>query len=66
MKVSQVWSSRESFIKKERTTPLTDAHSHPTIGAVGLTEPQAREKYGDDVKIYKSKVSVPLVDNQAD
>lgn len=29
--------------------------SHPTIGSVGLTEPQAREKYGDDkVKIYQS------------
>ena len=29
--------------------------SHPTIGAVGLTEPAARKKYGDDkVKIYKS------------
>jgi glutathione reductase (NADPH) len=28
--------------------------SHPTIGTVGLTEPQARAKYGDSVKIYKS------------
>ncbi|EIW85480.1 glutathione reductase [Coniophora puteana RWD-64-598 SS2] len=29
--------------------------SHPTIGTVGLTEPEARKKYGDDkVKIYKS------------
>lgn len=28
--------------------------SHPPIGTVGLTEPQAREKYGDAVKIYKS------------
>jgi len=27
---------------------------HPTIGTVGLTEPQARAKYGDSVKIYKS------------
>ena len=25
--------------------------SHPTIGTVGLTEPEAREKYGDKVKI---------------
>lgn len=25
--------------------------SHPPIGTVGLTEPQAREKYGDAVKI---------------
>lgn len=29
--------------------------SHPTVGSIGLTEPQAREKYGDDnVKIYTS------------
>ena len=28
--------------------------SHPTIGTVGLTENQAREKYGDDVKVYMS------------
>jgi glutathione reductase (NADPH) len=28
--------------------------SHPTVGSVGLTEPQAREKYGDSLKIYNS------------
>lgn len=27
---------------------------HPTIGTVGLTEPEAYEKYGKDVKICKS------------
>ncbi|GAA5901368.1 hypothetical protein JCM8208_001779 [Rhodotorula glutinis] len=33
----------------------TVVFSHPTIGTVGLTEPEAREKYGDDqIKIYKS------------
>ncbi|KAJ6546937.1 glutathione reductase [Mycena capillaripes] len=32
----------------------TVVFSHPTIGTVGLTEPQAREKYGDTVKIYKT------------
>lgn len=32
----------------------TVVFSHPTIGTVGLTEPEAREKYGDKVKIYKS------------
>ncbi|MCO5596215.1 hypothetical protein L7F22_050275 [Adiantum nelumboides] len=33
----------------------TVVFSHPTSGTVGLTEPEAREKYGDDkVKIYKS------------
>ena len=30
--------------------------AHPEIGSIGLTEPQAREKYGDDkVKIYKTQ-----------
>ncbi|KAJ8589990.1 hypothetical protein M405DRAFT_933097 [Rhizopogon salebrosus TDB-379] len=32
----------------------TVVFSHPTIGTVGLTEPEAREIYGSDVKIYKS------------
>ncbi|KAF5373115.1 hypothetical protein D9758_001526 [Tetrapyrgos nigripes] len=33
----------------------TVVFSHPTIGTVGLTESEARKKYGDDaVKIYKS------------
>lgn len=30
----------------------TVVFSHPPVGTVGLTEPQAREKYGDTVKIY--------------
>lgn len=32
----------------------TVVFSHPPIGTVGLTEPEARQLYGDDVKIYKS------------
>ncbi len=28
--------------------------SHPTIGTVGLTEDEARDKYGDDIKVYTS------------
>lgn len=33
----------------------TVVFSHPPIGTVGLTEPQAREQFGDDqVKVYKS------------
>jgi glutathione reductase (NADPH) len=28
--------------------------SHPTIGTVGLTEDEAREQYGDDMKVYSS------------
>ncbi len=29
--------------------------THPPIGTVGLTEEQAREKYGDDVKVYETR-----------
>jgi glutathione reductase (NADPH) len=28
--------------------------SHPTIGTVGVSEDEAREKYGDDVRVYTS------------
>ena len=28
--------------------------SHPTIGTVGMTEDEARDEYGDDVKVYTS------------
>jgi glutathione reductase (NADPH) len=28
--------------------------SHPTIGTVGMTEAEARDEFGDDVKIYSS------------
>jgi len=34
----------------------TVVFSHPTIGTIGLTEPQAIERYGqNNVKVYKSK-----------
>jgi glutathione reductase (NADPH) len=29
--------------------------SHPPIGTVGMTEPKAREKFGDAVKIYETR-----------
>ncbi|MCE9686160.1 glutathione-disulfide reductase [Shewanella sp. AS16] len=32
----------------------TVVFSHPPIGTMGLTEPQAREQYGDQVKVYTS------------
>lgn len=31
--------------------------AHPEIGSIGMTEPAAREKYGDKVKIYKTQFS---------
>ncbi|MBX6393690.1 MAG: glutathione-disulfide reductase, partial [Burkholderiales bacterium] len=33
----------------------TVVFTHPPIGTVGLTEDQARAKYGDAVKIYKTR-----------
>ncbi|MGK0371613.1 MAG: glutathione reductase (NADPH) [Glaciecola sp.] len=32
----------------------TVVFSHPTIGTIGLTEKEARDKYGDDLTIYNS------------
>ena len=29
--------------------------SHPTIGTVGLTEAEARERYADDVRVYRTQ-----------
>jgi glutathione reductase (NADPH) len=34
--------------------------THPPIGTVGLTEDQAREKFGDDVKIYMTRFNPML------
>ena len=28
--------------------------AHPEVGSVGMTEPQAREEYGDKVKVYNT------------
>jgi glutathione reductase (NADPH) len=28
--------------------------SHPPMGTIGMTEDEAREKYGDDVKVYST------------
>jgi len=33
----------------------TAVFTHPVMGTVGLTEPEAREKYGDDVQVFTSK-----------
>jgi glutathione reductase (NADPH) len=44
----------------EYHTIPTVIFTHPPIGTVGLTEDQAREKYGDDVKVYESRFT-PMV-----
>ncbi|MCV2884574.1 glutathione-disulfide reductase [Aestuariibacter sp. AA17] len=33
----------------------TVVFSHPPIGTIGLTEPEAKDKYGDDIKVYNSE-----------
>ena len=39
----------------EYHTIPTVIFSHPPIGTVGLTEKEARTKYGDDIKVYTSR-----------
>jgi len=40
--------------KLDYTNIPTVVFSHPAIGTIGLTENQAREKYGDDISLYNS------------
>jgi glutathione reductase (NADPH) len=44
----------------EYHTIPTVVFSHPPIGTVGLTEEEARNEYGDDVKVYETRFS-PMV-----
>lgn len=45
----------QSQAKMDYDTIPTAVFSHPPIGTIGLTEPEAEEKYGkDDVKVYRS------------
>lgn len=40
---------------------LMQTFRHPTIGSVGMTEPEAKEKFGEDnVKVYKTSVRAYL------
>lgn len=43
-----------STLKLEYENIPSVVFAHPEVGAIGLTEPQAVEKYGKDVKIYKT------------
>ena len=37
--------------------------SHPEVGSIGLTEPEARQRYGDDkIKIYHTKFTAMFYD----
>jgi glutathione reductase (NADPH) len=41
--------------------------AHPEVGAIGMTEPQARMKYGDSVKVYQTGFTAmyyAMMDNQ--
>jgi len=44
----------------EYHTIPTVIFTHPPIGTVGLTEDEARDQYGDDVKVYESRFT-PMV-----
>ena len=44
----------------EYHTIPTVVFSHPPIGTIGLTELEAREKYGDRIKIYTSSFTPML------
>lgn len=44
----------------EYHTIPTVIFSHPPIGTVGLTEAEAREHYGEDIKVYESRFT-PMV-----
>ena len=52
---SVVFSSVNFVLASDHESILTCRH--PPIGSVGMTEPEARKKYGDDkIKIYTTKV----------
>ncbi|KAJ5819252.1 hypothetical protein N7474_004843 [Penicillium riverlandense] len=41
----------------------TVVFSHPEVGSIGLTEPEARQRYGDDkIKIYHTKFTAMFYD----
>jgi len=45
-----------STLKLDYTNIPSVVFAHPEIGAIGLTEPEARMKYGDEnIKVYKSE-----------
>ncbi|QTU82677.1 glutathione-disulfide reductase [Carnobacteriaceae bacterium zg-C25] len=44
----------QTDLKLDYSLIPTVIFSHPAIGTVGLSEKQAREQYGDDVKVYTS------------
>jgi glutathione reductase (NADPH) len=50
----------QSERKLNYTNIPTVVFSHPPIGTVGLTEPQARQVHGDDVRVYTSRFTPML------
>ncbi|AQP53701.1 glutathione-disulfide reductase [Vagococcus penaei] len=44
----------QTGLKLDYTNVPTVVFSHPTIGTIGLTEMEARDIYGDSVKVYTS------------
>jgi glutathione reductase (NADPH) len=44
--------NKDSHLEYENIPSVVFAH--PEVGTIGLSEPQAREKYGDTIKVYKT------------
>lgn len=54
----RLWGGQEERYLPYEMIPAV-VFTHPPFGTVGLTEEQARERYGDDIKIYMARF-VPL------
>merc|ERR1712146_503476 len=51
----RLFSGKMPNAKADYENVPTVVFSHPPIGTVGLTEKQAKEKYGEEVKVYSSR-----------
>ncbi|KAI9488204.1 glutathione-disulfide reductase [Zychaea mexicana] len=49
----RLFGSTNAFLEYENIP--TVLFGHPTAGSIGLSEAEAREKYGDQVKVYNTK-----------
>ena len=54
-KLAERLFSNQSDSKVDYTNVPSVVFSHPPIGTVGMTETEARERYGDDVTVYRSE-----------
>lgn len=50
----RLFSDKEADVMDYSYVP-TVVFGHPPLGTIGLSEPEARRKYGDEVKVYQTK-----------